>query len=328
MEVSDGDDDDDDGNENEETKANEQPVENVPEEQPVPDLPEPAAEATANAASSSSSDDEDELSAYPDTQVTYSEDLPAKVTDSNPRKTSAGKPPPKVVPKSNNENQPLKRGQRARMKKMKEKYKDQDEEDRLVRMQLLGSAGNEAKKKQQQEQQAKKQNKANSNANNRKKPQPPPSSRPQSAATASAMVDEDEIEQQEDEEEKAKRLSEEALLLATLTGQPMPEDPLINVIGVCAPWVALNNYKYKVKILPGGLGKKGKSKQIESGYFSSNNFFSWNIDVQAALKLFGMDRTATQLEKDLIKTVKDQEVTRNLPTGKVKFVLPSYLKLK
>lgn len=52
------------------------------------------------------------------------------------------------------------------------------------------------------------------------------------------------------------------------------------------------------------------------------------LDVQAALKFFAMDRTATQLEKDLIKTVKDQEVTRNLPSGKVKFVLPSYIKLK
>ncbi len=54
----------------------------------------------------------------------------------------------------------------------------------------------------------------------------------------------------------------------------------------------------------------------------------FHLDVQAALKLFAMDRTASQLEKDLIKTVKDQEVTRNLPSGKVKFVLPSYLKLK
>lgn len=269
LEVSDDDDDDDD--EKEETKPNEQPIENVPEEPVTPDLPVPAPEAAADAPSSDSSDEEEEeeeVSAYPDTQVTYSEALPVRVNESNPRKAaSAGKPPAKPVQKSNNENQPLKRGQRARLKKIKEKYKDQDEEDRLVRMQLLGSAGNESKKKQQQQQkQAKAQNKEN-NANNRKKTQPPPSSsRPQSAATASAsaIVDDDENEQQEDEEEKAKRLSEDARLLATLTGQPMPEDPLINVIGVCAPWVTLNNYKYKVKILPGGLGKKGKSKTIEN----------------------------------------------------------------
>jgi hypothetical protein len=126
---------------------------------------------------------------------------------------------------------------------MKEKYKDQDEEDRQVRMQLLGSAGNEAKEKQKMQ---------------NKKKHEPVQPRPKSAATT-VVIDDDEGEQQEDEEEKAKRLSEDARLLSTLTGQPTTDDPLTNVIGVCAPWVTLNNYKYKVKVLPGGLGKKGKS---------------------------------------------------------------------
>ena len=74
------------------------------------------------------------------------------------------------------------------------------------------------------------------------------------------------------------------------------------------------------------LERKAKVRKSLSSI--PGKLFSLISDVQAALKLFGMDRTATQLEKDLIKTVKDQEVTRNLPTGKVKFVLPSYLKLK
>jgi hypothetical protein len=227
----------DDEDEQQQQEIVEEPVSNPP---PAP----------SSSSSSSENEDEDESSAYPDTQVTYSEELPVKIDNNNPRKQP--KVQPKPVNKSNNENQPLKRGQRARLKKIKEKYKDQDEEDRQVRMQLLGSAGNEAKKKQQQEQQQKAQNKQN----NKKKPQPPPV-RPQSAATA--IVDDDEGEQQEDEEEKAKRLSEDARLLSTLTGQPTGEDPLTNVIGVCAPWVTLNNYKYKVKILPGGASKKGKS---------------------------------------------------------------------
>ena len=44
-----------------------------------------------------------------------------------------------VAPKSNNVegNAPLKRGQKARLKKMKTKYKDQDEEDRELAMQIL-----------------------------------------------------------------------------------------------------------------------------------------------------------------------------------------------
>ncbi|CAF4811782.1 unnamed protein product, partial [Rotaria socialis] len=125
-----------------------------------------------------------------------------------------------------------------------------------VRMQLLGSAGNEAKKKQQQLLQQQQQQKLQNKENRKKKE--PAQSRPQSSTTASAFIDDDEGEQQEDEEEKAKRLSEDARLLSTLTGQPVADDPLTNVIGVCAPWVTLNNYKYKVKVLPGGLGKKGK----------------------------------------------------------------------
>ncbi|CAF1615595.1 unnamed protein product [Adineta ricciae] len=308
-----------DDDENEETKSDErqesqQQEETIVEEteESAANVPTPVAEDPSSSSSSSDEDEEQEASAYPDTQVTYNEEKPIQSNTNEQKQVGRQHSQQKQQQqpkKQSNENQPLKRGQRARLKKIKEKYKDQDEEDRQVRMQLLGSAGNEAKKKQQEQQQQKQQQKAN-NKDNKKRPDST-KSRPQSAATpaAAAVIDDDETEQQEDEEEKAKRLSEDARLLSTLTGQPTSEDPLTNVIGVCAPWVALNNYKYKVKILPGGVAKKGKN-------------------VQAALKFFAMDRTASQLEKDLIKTVKDQEVTRNLPSGKVKFVLPSYIKLK
>ncbi|CAF1367810.1 unnamed protein product [Rotaria sordida] len=124
----------------------------------------------------------------------------------------------------------LKLGQRARLKKIKEKYKDQNEEDRQVRIELLGSAGNESEKKQQQKQNVqKKDNKIQY--------------RPRSASVAIAITD-------EDEEEKAKRLSQDPRLLSTLTGQPTTDDPLTNVVGVHAPWITLNNYKYNVKVLP------------------------------------------------------------------------------
>ncbi|CAF0941684.1 unnamed protein product [Adineta steineri] len=305
LEVSDNDDDD----EEEENKPDEQ------QETPVEETQEPKVQPPPPSSSSEGEDDEEEeeTSAYPDTQVTYSEEKPIQTNTNEKKQTKVHQQQQqKPAAKSNNENQPIKRGQKARLKKIKEKYKDQDEEDRQVRMQLLGSAGNESKKKlllEQQLQKEKQKEKQKMQSKDNRKKNESNQSRPQSAATGATAIDEDEVEQQEDEEEKAKRLSEDARLLSTLTGQPVPDDPLTNVIGVCAPWVTLNNYKYKVKILPGGLGKKGKN-------------------VQAALKLFAMDRTASQLEKDLLKTVKDQEVTRNLPSGKVKFVLPSYLKLK
>ncbi|XP_053213804.1 ribosome quality control complex subunit NEMF-like [Panonychus citri] len=43
------------------------------------------------------------------------------------------------VKDKNNKNQPLKRGQRYKLKKMKEKYKDQDEEDRIFKLAWIGS---------------------------------------------------------------------------------------------------------------------------------------------------------------------------------------------
>ncbi|CAF1493493.1 unnamed protein product, partial [Didymodactylos carnosus] len=109
----------------------------------------------------------------------------------------------------------------------------------------------------------------------------------------------------EDEQEKNKAETDDYRLLSTITGQPVTDDPLIYVIPVCAPWSTLQSYKYKIKLSP-GTGKKGKS-------------------VQTVLKYFMYDKTATNLEKDLIKSIKDQDISRNLP-GKVKLSLPASLK--
>ena len=43
-----------------------------------------------------------------------------------------------------------------------------------------------------------------------------------------------------------------------MTGQPHEDDILLFAIPVCAPWTALQKFKYKVKLTPGSL-KKGKA---------------------------------------------------------------------
>ena len=58
------------------------------------------------------------------------------------------------------------------------------------------------------------------------------------------------------------------------------------------------NYKYKVKITPGSA-KRGKAAKMALGMFLSDKF------------------GASQRDKDLLKSVKDQDTARNLP-GKVK----------
>ena len=48
-------------------------------------------------------------------------------------------------------------------------------------------------------------------------------------------------------EEEREKLS----VLDSLTGCPRPEDTLLFAVPVCGPYTALQNYKYKVKLIPG-----------------------------------------------------------------------------
>lgn len=49
--------------------------------------------------------------------------------------------------------------------------------------------------------------------------------------------------------------------------------------------------------------------------------------VKTALEIFSRDKLTTQRERDLIKSLKDQDTTRNLP-GKVKVSAPNLAKIK
>ena len=67
----------------------------------------------------------------------------------------------------------------------------------------------------------------------------------------SIAMDEDDIHELGDEEK------EKLIDLDYLTGIPLPSDILLYAVPVCAPYNALQTYKYRVKITP-GTAKKGK----------------------------------------------------------------------
>ena len=92
-----------------------------------------------------------------------------------------------------------------------------------------------------------------------------------------------------------------------LTGIPLAEDELMFAIPVIGPYNAMTNYKYRVKVTP-GTAKRGKA-------------------AKTTLAVFMADRAATTREKDLLKSLKDQDVSRNLP-GKVKISAPQLQKSK
>uniref|UniRef100_A0A2K6A8L1 Ribosome quality control complex subunit NEMF n=1 Tax=Mandrillus leucophaeus TaxID=9568 RepID=A0A2K6A8L1_MANLE len=198
--------------------------------------------------------------------------------------------------------QPMKRGQKSKMKKMKEKYKDQDEEDRELIMKLLGSAGSNREEKGKKGKKGKTKDEPV-----KKQPQKPRGGQRISdnikketpfLEVVTHELQDFAVDDPHDDKEN---------LFDSLTGQPHPEDVLLFAIPICAPYTTMTNYKYKVKLTP-GVQKKGKA-------------------AKTALNSFMHSKEATAREKDLFRSVKDTDLSRNIP-GKVKVSAPNLLNVK
>lgn len=290
------------------------------------------------------SDDENEGDIFPDTKVknyvekVQDEPEPVEITGSQiPRikqqtfkkrgdkrsnvtaKIEQAKKDEEAKEKSKSNSNQLKRGQRYKLKKIKEKYKDQDEEERKIKMAILGSARlkNEQSNNTQKscnefkcdnkndrqeyidkinlrgdEENADKKEKNSDNENEKEDNNVDNNEISVQNKVESVKEPVDSGDDDEDED-NVRRADDDLKLLNSLTGQPTPEDNLLYAIPVVAPYSAISNYKYRVKVMPGS-NKRGKG-------------------AKTALNLFLNDKSATQREKDLLKSCKDQDLARNLP---------------
>ncbi|XP_017103896.2 ribosome quality control complex subunit NEMF homolog [Drosophila bipectinata] len=178
----------------------------------------------------------------------------------------------------------IKRGQKGKLKKIKQKYKDQDDEEREIRMMILKSSGKEkaqpsTEKVVEKSVIQKEEPKQHKNA----PPKNPIELEDADDAPAGGDVD----------------------ILNSLTGQPAEGDELLFAIPVVAPYQALQNYKFKVKLTP-GTGKRGKAAKL-------------------ALNIFAKEKGCNTREKDLLKSIKEESLARNIP-GKVKLSAPQLQK--
>ncbi|KAH8383938.1 hypothetical protein KR009_011371 [Drosophila setifemur] len=190
-----------------------------------------------------------------------------------------------VDPEPRNPNQ-VKRGQKAKLKKMKQKYKDQDDEEREIRMMILKSSGKEkpqANAEKEVEKSATSKEEAFQKPAKNAAPKNPIELEDADDAPAGGDVD----------------------ILNSLTGQPHEGDELLFAIPVVAPYQALQNYKFKVKLTP-GTGKRGKAAKL-------------------ALNIFAKEKGCNTREKDLLKSIKEESLARNIP-GKVKLSAPQLQK--
>ncbi|XP_023760773.1 uncharacterized protein LOC111909216 isoform X2 [Lactuca sativa] len=204
------------------------------------------------------------------------------------------------------------RGQKGKLKKMKEKYADQDEEERKIRMALLASAG----KAKVNEQEAQTEEEINTTTSKELKPLDGNEDAPKrcykckkvghlakdckehsdAVAAANGRNGENETLNEAEkiamEEDDIKEIGEDEKEKLTdvdyLTGIPLPNDILLYAVPVCAPYAALQSYKYRVKIIP-GTAKKGKAAKM-------------------AMNLFGHMPEASQREKELMKACTDPEL--------------------
>ncbi|KAL7080822.1 hypothetical protein ACP275_14G002100 [Erythranthe tilingii] len=220
------------------------------------------------------------------------------------------------------------RGQKGKLKKIKEKYADQDEEERRIRMTLLAAAGKPKKdieKSENEKETAEKQAKIASAPSDATKicykckkaghtsrdcPEHPDES---ARSKANGDVDRgasemDRVNMEEDDineigEEEKEKLND----VDYLTGNPLPNDVLLYAVPVCGPYNALQSYKYRVKIIPGSL-KKGKA-------------------AKTAMNLFNHTGEATTREKELMKACTDPELVAAI-VGNVKVSAAGLTQLK
>lgn len=120
-------------------------------------------------------------------------------------------------------------------------------------------------------------------------------------AGGNSPMDEDDVQEIGDEEK------EKLIDLDYLTGNPLPSDILLYAVPVCAPYNALQAYKYRVKITP-GTAKKGKA-------------------AKTAMSLFLHTPDATNREKELMKACTDPELVAAI-VGNAKITAPGLTQLK
>ncbi|XP_050405953.1 ribosome quality control complex subunit NEMF [Patella vulgata] len=158
---------------------------------------------------------------------------------------------------------PFKRGQKAKLRKIKEKYGDQDEEERQLRMGILQSDGPKKEPKRKgkkgRELEQKKQQQAKRAASGGKTVKPviadifdleslglkDEDDKGETVNTDESRVklNTEDVGSDDEKDDEATQQIGDLQILETLTGLPLPEDEILYAVPMCAPYNSLTNYK-------------------------------------------------------------------------------------
>ncbi|KAL7913521.1 hypothetical protein GGI35DRAFT_212820 [Trichoderma velutinum] len=245
-------------------------------------------------------DDIEEDEVTPSEQATEVSEAPTQASDVASHTTGAS---------ATTKKRGQKRGQKGKAKKIAQKYKDQDEEDRVTAEALIGATI--GRQRAEAEAAAKAQRLAELEAQKERR-------RAQHERKQKEVAEQEEIRRammtegldvlEPDEAEKATNLD-------TLVGTPLAGDEILEVLPVCAPWSALVRYKYKVKMQPGSV-KKGKAIKEVLERLKTDSARKGVIDEAA--------RDSEKMwprEVELIKGLKPEEIANSVPVGKLRVMM-------
>ncbi|KAK9463706.1 uncharacterized protein V1516DRAFT_668504 [Lipomyces oligophaga] len=200
------------------------------------------------------------------------------------------------------------RGKKSKLKKIATKYAEQDDEDRNLRMQLLGSA-NSNSRRQEAESVRRSKREAREAEERAQKMQD------EEAKLKNRDRRKEVLEKQRVPLNSLTQLLEEdrgvdfTLPIRNLVAKPDRDDVLVAAIAVCAPWPALHKLKYKIKLMP-GMGKRGKTLRKCTDFFVSG--------MGSAVDFKNTDKERCwKSEVQLIGALDDTEI--GLPVGIQKF---------
>ena len=182
------------------------------------------------------------------------------------------------------------RGKKGKLKKMQKKYADQDDNERLIRLEALGTLKGIEKQQQKEK--------------------------------------EDVIKQEYKEMKKIRREKQKELQALSFTKNEKVKidyekfrselkpcldknDEVLDIVPVFAPWPALLKYKYKVKIQP-GTAKKTKTMNEILRYFMSGKVDTSYLDKEMSWPN----------EYEILKTLKSQDLVLALCVDKLKITIP------
>ncbi|CCJ28738.1 unnamed protein product [Pneumocystis jirovecii] len=199
------------------------------------------------------------------------------------------------------------RGKKGKLKKIMLKYADQDEDDRALRMELLGSNKVSKKKENLKDNKNKKKVVANkevkelSQKGNCNIEQMVPQNNPKKKNI---------LLQKKDNSKTSEDKKDYEINLDALVSFPLPDDILIDAIPICAPYSSMAKYKYKIKLQPGST-KKGKAVRSILAYWDSLPVDPHLNDKE---KVFPR-------EKELIHSLRDSDLLSPLCVPSVKIMM-------